>query len=167
MTYSTDFITKNIPLTWSDVLWGYEKQLIGWRVPIEIANVRLKTDTSFDLLEFELAGVQKDQDWKVGQIIEELSRKEAIPKLVSKEKWLFLTLLWLYENQDSIEGSLRKVEEVYANFDYPEEIVAFVNFMGPSNGYDTTSHTLSENQNKMMENWKDYLDKTRARLSDI
>ncbi len=166
--FTAQFLLEKIPLTWTDLLWGYEKQFFGWRLPTEIANARLKTTPSFNALEFELAGVQKDQDWKVGRLLGALSKQESVPESVSQERWLYVTLLRLYENQGSTADTLRRIEEVYADFDYPVEIISFVNFMAPtalSDGWDSSVHTVLENQNQMVKRWKDYLDRTRPRFS--
>ena len=163
--FTVQFLLENIPLTWTDILWGYEKQFFGWRVPIEFASAQLKTTPSFDALEFELAGIQKDQDWKVRKLLEELSKQESIPEFVSQEKWIYLTLLRLYENQGPIEDTLRSIEEVYADFCYPGEITSFVNFVGPQDDWDPRVNTLLENQNRMLMHWKNYLDRTRLRFT--
>lgn len=158
--FQADFIVRNIDLNWADILWGYRHQMIGWRVPIEIAKSRIMKPP-FDTLETQLANVGKDQDWSVDEIVETLALRNPTLEDQSPRRWMFLTLLWLYENKDHIENVFGALEEVYADFDYPEEICSFAPIHPWENGYDPSAHTTEENQKRWLRNWKEYLNTTR------
>ena len=74
-----------------------------------------------------------------------------------QEKWLFLLLKWAYENRSSIPYPLGVVDDLYAEFDYPENIESFVAFLPPKDGWDPTKHTPTENENRLLKNWAMYL----------
>lgn len=71
-----------------------------------------------------------------------------------KEKWLYLILKWLYKNRSKYEDPLEIVEELYEEFEYPENMKAFVRYM-PSDSGDLGS--LELNRERLYKNWKKYL----------
>lgn len=155
----------DVTLQWADVSWAYANKLIGWNVPIDIANTRLDAGLTKDALEIQLSQIRKDEDWKVSELVKQLGKRDNIPPYLSKQKLLFLTILWLYENHaTNINNFFDNIAGVYADFDYPEEISQFVGYMPPNDGYDPSSHTLEENQKRMLQKCKEYLDKYRLHL---
>ena len=162
---SAEFLIKSVPHDWSNILWGYKNRLIGWHTPIDIAKARLDAGLPHEELENELAHLGKDEDWKVGEILTILASRKHVLEDIIKRRWLFLVLLWLYQNRDQEIALFDKLGEVYADFDYPDEISSFVPFMPPEDGYDPTTHTLAENHNRILGKWKEYLD--TAELSNF
>ena len=71
-----------------------------------------------------------------------------------QEKWAYLVLAWVYEHRNDYSEPLAVVEEVYAYFDYPEKISAFVRYM-PSEAADLGS--LELNIARLYERWEAYL----------
>ncbi len=65
----------------------------------------------------------------------------------STEKWLYIILLDLFNKRKELDDPLGRVEEIYENFDYPEEIESFVRYMPVSDDYDPSKHTNDENIN--------------------
>jgi hypothetical protein len=68
-----------------------------------------------------------------------------------------LVLAWIYEHRGAFLDPLQTVEEVYADFGYPERIAGFVRYM-PMDGPDLGSREA--NEQRLMERWKEYLDAT-------
>ncbi|GGY20439.1 DUF2247 family protein [Paludibacterium paludis] len=54
-----------------------------------------------------------------------------------------------------------EVETIYAEFDYPSEIENFVRYMPVTDGYEPSLHSKAENEKRLFENWKKYLDAVR------
>ena len=79
------------------------------------------------------------------------------------EKWLYLVLDWVFENKDSFSDPLGMVEQIYADFDYPELIATFVGYM-PANEFLLGS--LELNEARLYKKWKDYLNSQNERFSD-
>jgi len=149
------FLKKHsIRLTWNQMLWGLDKALIS---PKEISIYALQivedddTDNSDIIL---LAGVTKNELFQVRELVEKLSGNEDYQDGNSiEEKWLYIILLWLYENRDTIDDPLEKVEIVYADFNYPLSISSFVRYM-PSEGSNQSSQT---GVSFLYEQWKEFL----------
>lgn len=64
-----------------------------------------------------------------------------------------------------VDDPLGEVEEIYSDFDYPEEMENFVRYMPASNGYDQTRHTLEENNRRLFESWERYLSNAEHTLT--
>lgn len=157
-----DFIDKNSHLSWCDIKWGYENNLITSDVPIKKAEKNVLTG-SYTNPELELSFVIPDEVNHVSPFLKELcSEFELKDDLMTKKKWLFIVLSWLWINRNSIEDPLAEVEIIYADFDYPSEIEGFIKYMPPSDGYDPSTHSQMENINHLMDKWKNYLEKGSA-----
>lgn len=76
-------------------------------------------------------------------------------------KWLYLVLDWLYQHRADLADPLQTVEEVYADFGYPECLSSFVRYM-PMQGPDLGSRAA--NEARLFERWKSYLDECAGRL---
>jgi hypothetical protein len=148
-------------LTWAETNYGYSKKLIGWRMPVDIA-IRLVEQGSEDKAELELAAIEKDEAWRVGDLVRELAEKETSESEVDPtKKWLFLVLDWLYKNRDSFQDPLQEVEEIYAEFNYPAEIQQMVRFLPPTNGYRPELHSRQANLRRLYSLWSEYLENAR------
>lgn len=154
-----DFIDKNFHLSWCDVRWGYENNLITSDVPIKKAEKNVLTG-SYTSPELELSFVMPDETNHIAPFLKELcseSEQKDDPKI--KKKWLFIVLSWLWNNRNSFDDPLAEVEVIYADFDYPYEIENFIKYMPPSDGYDPSTHSQIENINHLMSGWENYLEK--------
>ena len=124
---TSTFIRARSHLTWREVEFGLQN---GWLTDEGAIDLAIECvtagDDSPDVV--ELASVLPHDKYKVPEIVRRLAERD--PEC-SKDKWLFLLLAWLYEHRDTIEEPLAIVEELYADFDYPEEIATFVRYMPP------------------------------------
>lgn len=157
------FIRKHTSLSWCEALWGYERQMVGWSDIVELAKDQLHLDS--DAREVELSCLVKSDAFRVGELLRELTASE--PKeleSMSAKKWLFLILAWIFENKDQIDDPLGEVETIYADFNYPSEIESFVRYMPVTDDYDPSQHSKKDNENRLFENWKKYLDVTQHKV---
>lgn len=151
------FAEKKTVLNWADLLWGYRKALLTWKDLVKVAEKNIMAGSD-DALEIELAGVDKESVWNVAMLAEKLAERSPSSESVVKRKWLFLTLAWAYECRLELNDPLGRVEDVYADFDYPPEIESFVRYMPPTDGYVPSQHSMEENHQRLMGKWKEFLD---------
>jgi len=157
------FIRKYVSLSWGEALWGYEHKMIGWSDVVELAKDRLRSDS--DEREIELSRLDKSSTFRIGELLRELAASEPEKlRLMSIKKWLFLVLLWTFENKDLTDDPLAEVETIYADFNYPSEIENFVRYMPATDGYDPSQHSQKDNENRLFENWRKYLDVAQHEL---
>jgi hypothetical protein len=159
-----EFVEKEAPLTWADLLWGYRRSFLSWRDLVHAAEKKVAEGSSNDL-EIELASVDKESVWKVSELAERLAAKDDGTQNQSKMKWLFLVLAWLFEKRFELDDPLGKVEEIYADFDYPSEIESFVRYMPPTDGYAPQEHSKEENYTRLIRKWGEFLENFRKQLS--
>jgi hypothetical protein len=121
------FIRPRVHLTWCEVEFGLQNFWLTHEAVIELAVDRsTQGEDSPDVV--ELASVLPHEHYKVPEILRRLRDRDIG---CAKNKWLFLLLAWLYEHRDEVEDPLGVVEELYSDFDYPEEIASFVRYMPP------------------------------------
>lgn len=154
LNYSFKDLVKRTKLTWHELDFAY-KQSIAERQDVVAFAV--------DVLEEEMLGYEQVLELAIIEEYEEISSVlNALlgiePPQEEKEikgKWLYLLLADLYENRKDYENALAVVEELYADFDYPEEITNFVRYM-PSE--EAKKLTEQANVERLISNWKKYLD---------
>ena len=66
------------------------------------------------------------------------------------ETWLFLALAWLFEHRGDFLEPLEVIEELNADFGYPDEISGLVRFMPPPPGAGTGHRAIEQR-------WAEYL----------
>lgn len=163
INFNYEFIISKVKLTWGDIEYGIENKYISSDIAIDHAMHELAEceDYSQDLI--DLASLSKGDTvypylMKLAEVSKELKDN------IIKEKWMYLILDWIYNNKNKYSDPLGIVEEIYADFDYPEIILSFVRYM-PSNEVDLGSVEL--NDARLFKNWKNYLEEQFIRFSNI
>lgn len=150
------FVQSRSSLSWGDCLWAYARKYLSWKDLVQVALERVENGSRNEL-EVELAGVSKDNVWKVSELTQALAEQGGNSEEASKQKWLFLCLAWAYENRESIPDPLGAVEAIYADFDYPSVIEPFVRFLPPSDGYVPAQFSQEQNHQRLMAKWSEFL----------
>ena len=155
------FASAKAPLTWREVRFGIDQELLDPLAAVELAQAQLGTQDTFHSALFELASLGPGEP--VRHWVEQLAESEPQAKAGEMEaKWLYLVLDWFYQHRTDLEDPLLAVEQVYADFDYPECLSSFVRYM-PMQGPDLGSRAA--NEARLFERWKSYLDECAGRLS--
>lgn len=157
------FVAGLLDLSWRDIDYGLERQLISPKVAIELAADRLGRNASVTPEEIALAALPDDAP--VIGVVKRLASTEP-PCSVDemKSRWLYIALRWLFENRTRVGDPLSLVDEMYADFEYPEEIASFVRYM-PMVGPDLGSR--EKNEARLYEYWKAYLDQAARRFHKL
>ncbi len=84
-----------------------------------------------------------------------------------KRKWRFGKLAYLkMKHQDDYEGLLNKVAEVYADFNYPEDMDSFINYLEPKDGFNPSQYSKEENVVRLINLFNDFLNKEHQYLQN-
>ena len=149
-----EFIHVRTPMTWREILFGLENELLDPSSPPAFALERVTEETD-DATLIRLAGlVSSDESWPYVRVLaagEPEQSKEAL-----KAKWLCIVLAWIYDHRYEYADPLRAVEEVFADFDYPGRIAGFVRYM-PMVGPPLA--TVELNESRLYDRWHDYVQK--------
>lgn len=102
-----------------------------WLRPLDAVSIAVERveggDDDADVL--GLAGVLSNEEYLVDSILSKIA--ERIPgnsEPEARRTWMRVMLLWLYEHRESVSDPLEIVEEIYADFGYPEEIRHLVRY---------------------------------------
>jgi hypothetical protein len=148
------FVRERTRVSWRHVRFGLVNELLDPQAPVELAadQVGELAEPSAALLELAGAGKSEPALELVGQLAEdETPRSED----EIRDQWLYLVLAWIYQHREEFSNPLQRVEEVYADFGYPEQIANFVRYM-PMVGPDLGSREA--NERRLFERWKQFLD---------
>lgn len=153
-----EFIESKLTLNWCDMKWGYEKNIITPDAPIQKAE-RTVLAGCYNDTELEMSFLYPDDTQELISLLGHLCGTSGQDDdSVSKGKWLFITLSWLWVNRSKFADPLAEVEAVYADFDYPKEMDGFIRYMPPVDGYDPSIHTDEENYKNLMSKWEWFLE---------
>jgi hypothetical protein len=154
-----DFCVQSVNLQWNDVVWGVEHGIFTWKDVRNFAVQRMSDPRSatFDI-ENSIASLDKNEAAEMMDLARDAaSNASPVATGQEQEKWLFLLLKWAYENRSLISYPLGVVDELYAEFGYPEKMESFVAFLPSKDGWEPAKHTATENENRLLENWGKYL----------
>lgn len=157
----SSFIKERVALSWTEVCFGLENELLDPSAPVDLAvaqAIELETPPSALV---ELAGASRGDP--VLDLVKLLAGREPRPPdNTIRDKWLYLTLAWIYEHRDEYSDPLQAVENVYADFDYPSQIAGFVRYM-PMKGADLGSKAA--NERRLYDRWEEFLEEYNTSYS--
>lgn len=157
------YVINLVNLTWSDILFAIEQGFLTREAAIEHAIDVIGKEQEPSRTILNLACIDKYES--IHPHIDELSRRMSKQDdSIVYEKFQYVLLNWVYEHKELYSDPLEVVEFIYADFDYPEKISEFVRYM-PTN--EPSLGSLELNRERIYYNWKDYLEKQKARYSGM
>lgn len=148
-----DFVGEGTQLSWREIRFGLVNELLDCKAPIAFAIDQVRENKVPAMALLDLAGTREKDP-----------TTELVNKLVDsdpqcsddevRDKWLYLVLAWILENRHSDPDPFQRVEEVYGDFGYPEEVESFVRYM-PMQGPDPGSREAAVR--RLFERWKQYV----------
>lgn len=61
---------------------------------------------------------------------------------------------------------LEKIAEIYADFNYPEDMEEFIYYM-PAKNYDPSEYSLQENENRLINLFYNFLEEEKIKLQNL
>lgn len=152
-----DFCLRVMVLNWKDIIWGVERGIFSWKDVRNFALAKLDRNSSTFDIENEISMLDKNNASEIMSLARDAASIDCEFGNIA-DRWRFLLLKWIYENRNTFTHPLGVVEELYAEFDYPQDMESFVPFLPPSDGWDPTKHSSSENEMRLFGNWRTYLE---------
>lgn len=150
------FLHERIRPTWQSVRFGLQHGLIDPEVPRELALEQIAGTAAPPRALLDIASA--DRSDLITQLLDRLVVDETESTYEQlRAEWLYLALAWTYEHRKEYSDPLQRVEEIYADFGYPERIASFVRYM-PMDGPDLGSREA--NEQRLFERWRRYLDES-------
>ena len=156
-TIPLDFVIRHAHLTWCTVLYGFEKRWIAWKDVATIADTFL-IEGSSDERVIELSTLSKDTAGTAGELLRSICGElHESRTLEAQRTWLLVGLLWLSANETRVSDPLSFAEDLVDDIEHPEETLRWLRVMPASGKYDPTQHSYSQNYNRLMSTWRQYL----------
>jgi len=151
-----DFILGKQKPTWEQVSLGLAEGWLEHRDVIKFAEKLVaEGDSRIEVL--DVASITDVSDSFVSELTV-LVEQEQKDEQLSRIYWLRVILAWVYESRNKFDDPLSIVEELYADFEYPEEIRNLVRYNEPSDGYRPQDYSVKENELRLMGLWNRYLE---------
>jgi len=131
---TVDFVAEHVELTPAELARGFRLQLLD-----EVAVVRLAERSIFDGRAPDptldaLSLLLSDELDRVEPLISDLEKRHGVDDTDASRIWLYLVLLLTFERRNVSGDPLSEVEQIYADFDYPDEMQGFVPFLPAPEG---------------------------------
>ncbi|MBD1221954.1 DUF2247 family protein [Virgibacillus halodenitrificans] len=86
---------------------------------------------------------------------------------LEKRKWRFGILAYLkMKYQDDFEELLNKITEVYADFNYPEDMDTFINYLEPKDGFNPSQYPKEDNVIRLINLFNYFMKQEQAYLQN-
>ncbi|PIK78296.1 DUF2247 family protein [Pseudomonas sp. 382] len=156
MILDGEFCYSEAPwLSWGDINYGLGRGYLTPSGVVQYTLIGLSPESSAG--QYDLASLDGDQDSDVRECVAQLAAQDVRDDKGSEKAWLFLILLWVFVNRDKYQDPLAVVEEIYADFDYPESMEPIVRYM-------PAVDSSLEGEDKIFKVWSTMLESSRREL---
>lgn len=142
-------------LSWGDIEYGLDRGFLTSTGVVEYAVKRLSAESPAE--QYELACLTGDDANDVRECVGRLAVKDVRDVGGSEKAWIFLSFLWVFINRGKYQDPLGIVEELYADFDYPESAAPIVRYM-------PAADPSVAGENQLFKNWSNMLESSRREL---
>lgn len=106
---------------WSTIFLGFRKRWIGRKDIFEFAMNQLLNGCESECVAIIAGGEYLNDE----ELLEVVSKQMEMTNLLAEvEKWRLAFLLCIDTSNDSDESKINRLQEVYADFDYPEDMAS-------------------------------------------
>jgi hypothetical protein len=156
------YIRSKGTVGWNEVLYALDRGWLSPRAVVEYAEA-LVEEGSDDSRVIELAGMFRGEEHGVRDIVEAMASHDGdVEDGSAVMKWMCIILGWVYRRQGDFPDPLGVVEELYAEFGYPQELEPFVRYMPVVDGVLEASTT--QNEARMFEEWRRFVERCEGGL---
>lgn len=147
-----DYASSKANFSWHEILFALNHELLSSYSAVEHAMEELRSVDDYSDALVELASLNEGEP--VREYVENLANLEKDMATDTESKWLFVLLSWVYENRSDYNDALQVIEQIYADFDYPQSIESFVRYM-PSD--EPSLGSVKKDSERLYEKWNSYL----------
>lgn len=146
-------------LNWNILFWGIKNDIIGADSAIHYAdklveNNLIENDSLLVEL-FILDNIDKDN---VLGLLSNIVSQDVTEEYTAKKILRYIILDSIRQTIKDNETILSTIENVYADFDYPEDMESFISYMPVDDPtYTPSEHTLKENEQRLIEKFNKFL----------
>lgn len=173
MEISIDIFKQNkIKYDWKTFYMGFKLDLIKYsdivNYAVEFLTEHPETSNQ-NIFQLAWGGDNLDYESLLVDILEDSHINDFSMDMdiwqLEKRKWRYGTLAYIkIKHQEDFGELLNKITEVYADFNYPEDMDSFINYLEPKDGFIPSQYSKEENVirlinlfNNFMNQEQDYL----------
>jgi hypothetical protein len=142
-------------LNWADINYGLHRGFLSSTGVVDYAAKSLSAESPEE--QYELACLTGDDANDVQECVSRLAVKDVQDVKGSEKAWMFLIFLWVFMNKDRYQDPLGVVEELYADFEYPESVAPIVRYI-------PAADPSLEGEDQLYKNWSNMLELFRKEL---
>ncbi|QAY85587.1 DUF2247 family protein [Pseudomonas arsenicoxydans] len=139
-------------LSWKELFFGLENGYIDEKALSGYVCDALTSTSPPEAI--ELALLEPQENHLAKSLLKLLNEKYSSTESDPTKPWIFLLLSFLFENKENYDDPLGMVEQLYADFDYPEEIAPLVRYMPLPEGVEGCEELLLQNWRMALSNYK-------------
>jgi hypothetical protein len=146
----SSFILGKTTVSLAELEWAFNYGLIGAQTVVDIATSMLAAGAQSGVL-LDLASLSHEELPQVKELL--VGYSSGVDESEIRAKWLWLVLAHLYETQGTDEGVFDKLDALYADLGYPEEMVPFGPYAPAYESKDDPQRARSQ----VLKEWRSYL----------
>jgi len=144
----------NMSVDWYVIYWGIKNKILNLDVVHDYVCKKIEQNIKISEKEIELLW-ESDNLTNILGIIEKMPEfqndiEENITK--AKDKIRIAIIIFLRKTIYNIPKLLEKIDMIYEDFDYPEDMEKFISYMPIDDNYISTNHFLGESRNYLLSN---------------
>jgi len=153
------FDKNNMQITWCDIYYGIKNNLLDLKCVSDFAVRCLERNETNNQEIVELAWQSEDKDYLLKKISNIIKQSDEFSINQSELKWQYCIVKNLKIKQMEFDDLSNKLDELYASFNYPEDMEEFISYMPIKDNYDPTIHTREENMERIFKKIDEFLNK--------
>lgn len=155
------FDTCHVQPTWNDIYFGIKNKFLDLESVREYAMRCLELNDVYCQAVAELAWPNNDILSVTESIEKILDENHDLNGDVASIKWQYCIVKTLVKETMNFEDLSSRLDEVYADFDYPEDMEEFISYMPIKDGYNPMAHAKEENIKRILKKIDVFLEKKK------
>lgn len=148
-----------MPLDWAMVYHGIKKNILDTDIAQELACRKLEHNEQLSEEELELSWNSNNR-LDVLELIEKIldsqgNVEESIER--AKDKIRIAIIIYLRETEKDKARLLERIDMIYADFDYPEDMDKLISYMPICDGSVPASRTIEDNRNYLLSKLDNFI----------
>ena len=119
----SSFIMERTSLSLPELRWAFDNGVVGAQIVVDVAKSMVHEEDTSNVAR-RLASATHAELPEVREIISDVTVDDEEAD-ASRRKWVWLVLSWLYEHHREDADVFEKIDGLYADFGYPQEMTAF------------------------------------------
>lgn len=143
-------------LNWQIICWGIKNDIIDVNCAIDYAHKLVERNVAEDeSLVVELFILEDADKSNVIALIEGYISLDSINTELCKRVLRYIILDGINQSGKDV---LNKVEDIYSDFGYPEDMVSFISYMPTEDTeYNPSKHTKEDNEQRLVNKFNEFL----------